>query len=148
MANRATTCPLMQSAWLYSRFSHVGYSQRTKSHRVSSTESFRAHQYFFIIWATSRRFRSIRIFRASRSPSFASSKYLFSSSSDSGRGKEPVFSCREYSRVLIANQAANMGITSLTTVFAGARPFSASCHKSSPPFRITEGRAVGFQRFL
>lgn len=57
-----------------SRFSPSGYNPWTKPPQLSATETLPAHYPLFIIWATKRRFRSMSIFRASRSPFFARSR--------------------------------------------------------------------------
>ena len=58
----------------HNKSSHDGYSQKAPLHQVFAGGSFCAHQYFFIIWATNRKFRSISIFRASKSPLAAKAK--------------------------------------------------------------------------
>ena len=105
----------------FSRFCH---SMRTKSCRLSATESFLAHYPLFIICATRRRFRSISTFRASRSPSRLRKRSLRSSSSVRGLGKLPVDSCREHSSVLSISHVVQSITSPLHTVFAIARPFS------------------------
>ena len=52
----------------FSRFCH---SMRTKSYRLSSIENFRGHYPLFMMWATRRRLRSMRMLRASSSPARA-----------------------------------------------------------------------------
>ena len=51
-----------------SRFSRCGHSTQTGTPHPSATRGCCGLHQFFITWATSRRFRSTRIFLASRSP--------------------------------------------------------------------------------
>ena len=51
-----------------SRFSRCGHSTQTGTSHPSATQGCCWLHQFFITWATSRRFRSTRIFLASRSP--------------------------------------------------------------------------------
>lgn len=62
---------IIQSAWLYSRFSHGDYGQWTEGCLLSSTGGFLVHQPLFIMCATRRRLRSMRVLRALRSPFWA-----------------------------------------------------------------------------
>ena len=51
-----------------SKFLHCGHSTQTGTPHPSATRGCCGLHQFFITWATSRRFRSTRIFLASRSP--------------------------------------------------------------------------------
>lgn len=57
-----------------SKFSHCGHSTQTGTPHPSATRGFRGLYQFFIMCATSRRFRSMRTFLASRSPFPAKSR--------------------------------------------------------------------------
>ena len=58
----------------FSIFSHYSHSTQTDTLHPSATQGFRGLHQFFIMCATSRRFRSMRTFLASRSPFPAKSR--------------------------------------------------------------------------
>ena len=72
--NHLSGLSIFSSAPHSSGFSRFCYSTRTKSCRLSATENFREHYPLFIMCATRRRLRSIRMFLASRSPCWASAR--------------------------------------------------------------------------